>query len=140
MYGGGMTKAVAAQTSHIPPLYIGFVANRGSVLSCVLSKSAPSATFQPSRWSTRSKSTWWQACATGASRHTLLKEKKAPQIIDGRYIGQHHDGPNAWSRHCQLNPAIGLHQLAHQFLQAVQFVQQRLMHGKKSLDASQRAV
>ena len=95
MYRGGMTKAVAAQTSYIPPMHIGFVANRGSVLSCVLSKnrftlfrthsgasasrSAPSATFQPSRWSRRSKSTWWQACATGASRHTLLKEEKRPR-------------------------------------------------------------
>jgi hypothetical protein len=65
---------------------------------------------------------------------------KAPRIVDGLYIGQRHDGPNAWSGHCQLNPAIGLHQLAHQFLQAAQFAQQRLMLGKKNLDTSQRAV
>jgi hypothetical protein len=36
MYRGGMTKAVAAQTSYIPPIYIGFVADRGSKPAIVL--------------------------------------------------------------------------------------------------------
>jgi len=66
-------------------------------------------------------------------RANRFRRREPGRIVNGRNIGQPHNGANARRRHQKPHPVIAPLQLVHLFLKAVQLSEQDLMHGKKRL-------